>query len=270
VTFPSAKQQFEIRYYLWAISESEKECKESFRTLRSFKAGPVWKFHQYVQTLDGNDQLAFLSARLKRFHPSAVQALEEQYSEQENSLLRRFDQFRQVPSTVDQEIQARTLAGEKVRFANKGKIRRVLSAKFKDAFGGQCLGLASANEEAELRFKMKCGGWVVDTFFDFGRHESMIQYSHSISSESTFEHRGTQIPSMIIGVFISFASWLGISSQTEWRYIMDEDIEPVSSAAVWLCDHFFKITPKLLKGLECEKIAGPKSQSRPDQKWLKL
>jgi hypothetical protein len=35
---------------------------------------------------------------------------------------------------------------------------------------------------------------------------------------------------------------------------MDEDVDSACDAAIKLCGHFFEVAPKLLKGLEFEKI----------------
>ena len=37
-------------------------------------------------------------------------------------------------------------------------------------------------------FAMKCCGWVVSTKLYFGRRESLIQYKHSLESESRIHH----------------------------------------------------------------------------------
>jgi hypothetical protein len=51
VTLAQAKQEFEIRYYLWAISEFEKEIDEGFPNFRSFKTGAVWELNQFMRQL---------------------------------------------------------------------------------------------------------------------------------------------------------------------------------------------------------------------------
>jgi len=256
MTFSEAQQEFQVRYYLWSISEFEKEREESFASLRSFKAGQPQKFHQFVQRLDADDQKIFGAGRLKKFHPNAVRALGENYSAEEQTLLLKFDEFHRAEVVSGSGIDTKMLSG-KVKFASKRKLRKVLTAKFREAFGSQCLGLASVDEEPELQFKMKISGWIFDTFFDFGRRETFLDYHHSISSEAAFEYRGNQIPKMPMCNRISFCFWLGVCGQTQWKYLMDEDIEPVCQAAIMCCERFFAVAPKLLKGLEAEKIEGP-------------
>jgi hypothetical protein len=58
---------------------------------------------------------------------------------------------------------------------------------------------------------------------------------------------------MGIGSIISFNSWLGIS-QTEWKHLTNEEVEPACDAVIKHCRHFFEVAPKLLKGLELEKV----------------
>jgi hypothetical protein len=145
MTFEKAKKEFEIRYYLWAISEWQKEIDESFPNLRKFKNGAFWETYQVMQQLNKSQQLTLAHGLLKRFHPEAVKSLGENCSREEESL--------------------RALAS-----------------------------------------------------------------------------------------FISFSAWLGITSQIQWEYLTDEDVDPAYDAVIKHCRHFVDVLPKLLKGLECEKI----------------
>ena len=44
--FPEAKQEFSIRYYLWAKSDFEREIEASFPTLQMFTTGPAWQLYR--------------------------------------------------------------------------------------------------------------------------------------------------------------------------------------------------------------------------------
>jgi hypothetical protein len=255
VTLEKAKQEFQIRYYLWAISEFEKEIDQSFANLRSFKAGPIWGLHQFMQKLDRDKQLVLAHSLLKRFHPDAVKALGESCSDEESSLRDELDDFRRNSFGLEVEIPARRRAGEKIKFVSKGKLRKIIVARFREAFESQCVKMEIGPEWDPL-FDMKCCGWIISTQLWFGRHESLIEYSHSIVSETRIHHpQNPEItaPAMKLKHRISFGGWLGICSQTQWEYLMEEDIEPASDAAIKLCGYFFEVAPKLLKGLEFKK-----------------
>ena len=94
--FSKAKQEFQIRYYLWTSSEWEKEINESFPNLRSFKSGSVWETYQFMRLLDKNEQLILARALLKRFHSDAVKSLGESCSVEEENLRRVRDDFPQI------------------------------------------------------------------------------------------------------------------------------------------------------------------------------
>lgn len=99
MTFSEAKREFDIRYYLWSISEFEKEIEESFPTLRLFKTGTVWETLQFMRLLDRARQRTLAHALLKRFHPNAVAALGEITSAEEIALRSARDRFRDLRST---------------------------------------------------------------------------------------------------------------------------------------------------------------------------
>ena len=104
---------------------------------------------------------------------------------------------------------------------------------------------------------MKCAGWVVSTHFWFGRSSALLNYSHTIESEASYQHlgpSGAYMAPLVMETGISFSSWLGITSQVQWECLTDEEVEPACAAALKLCAHFFDVLPKLLKGLEGESV----------------
>jgi hypothetical protein len=258
MTFSKAQQEFQIRYYLWAISEFEKEINESFPNFRLFKSGTVWETYQFMQNLNRKEQLTLAHGLLKRFHSDAVKTLGESCSADEASLRWRRDNFSPIPSTFEEQLVERKKAGEKIKFVSKRKLQKAMMKRFKDIFGDQCVNL-NFDDIGDLSssFDMKCCGWILSTHFWYGRRESLLQYSHTISSEHDVEHHGPNGiygARLVMAYFISFTAWLGITSQTQWEYLMEEDVEPACDAAIKLCGHFFEVAPKLLKGLEFEKI----------------
>src|ERR1035437_5763871 len=93
MNFSKAQQEFQVRYYLWATSEWEKEINESLPNLRSFKSGTIWKTYQFMRLLDKNEQLTLARGLLKRFHPDAVKILGESCSPEEETLRQKRDGF---------------------------------------------------------------------------------------------------------------------------------------------------------------------------------
>lgn len=254
------KRQFAIRYYLWATSEWEREIAESFPRLRLFKTGFALEVYKFMRKLDTGDQRILARSLLKRFHPEAIQALDENCSKEEESLRSRLDAFRNWESA--KEIFGEEMEGKKRKSASKKKLRTVMAARFKAAFGAECIEIPLCPEQDEdFSFKMKFSGWIIDTRFWFGRNASLINYSHSISSEAAFEFPGYKggwsLPIAGLGTMISFNSWLGIASQTEWERVMNEEVEPACDEVIEHCRHFFAVAPNLLKGLELESERNP-------------
>jgi hypothetical protein len=255
--FSEAKKQFDVRYYLWATSEFQREIGESFPVLRSFKAGSAWKTYQFMQQLSKEDQWLLAKSLLKRFHPNAVEALGDMCSTDEESLRSRRDvAFSNIVSFGD-EIRAKKNAGELIKLASQRRLRKVMATKFVAAFGNECMELVFAEEQDDLRFKMKRAGWVVNTFFDFGRSNAVLNYNHNIESEKSFTCRGVEF-GMGIGAMMSFNSYLGIASQTSWSYLREDEVDLACAMVVKLCARFFEILPQLLKGLECEMVVPDK------------
>jgi len=257
------KQQFEIRYYLWATSEFEREIDELLPSLRLFQFGPVRELHHFMQKLDRDEQLNLAHSLLKRFHPEAVMALGENCSTEEESLRYRLDEFRRNPSgDINAGFAAKRCATE-IKFASKRQLLKLMAQQFQNKFEGRCIeSERTIQGDPRLEFQMNCCGWSVFTYFWFGQRESLIEYGHTISSEIVLDQhgpQGTYRAPFVISSMISFCSWLGISSQTQWQYLTIEDAGLACDTVTKLCGHFFEVAPKLLKGLEFDKIEGAKT-----------
>src|SRR5579863_6382688 len=96
MTFLEAQQEFQIRFYLWGLSEWEKEISESFPRLQAFKAGTAWEAYQFLRRLDPKEQMTFARSLVKRGLrgvPDAVRVLGESSSLEEESLLSVWSDF---------------------------------------------------------------------------------------------------------------------------------------------------------------------------------
>jgi hypothetical protein len=101
-------------------------------------------------------------------------------------------------------------------------------------------------------FRRKFAGWIVSTDFTFGRQESLISYKHAIVSEDVIHHPdNTEITAPAL--WLTFFSWIGISPM-EWEYLLPEDVEPACDSIVELCRQAFDVLPKLLQGIERDKV----------------
>ena len=243
-----AKREFEIRCYYWWISEFEKEINASFPNLRLFKSGYGWKLHYFMQKLEPRDQLVLAHARCKR-GSAYLKASAETMTEEETRLLDSFYQFAIEPSGLEVEIKARKQAGEKIKLGTKRNLRKAAVSKFVDAFGSQCFDM-NLGEEWDPLFHMKCCGWIISTQLYFGRSQPLINYRHMIVSETRIAHpQNPQItgPAMTLSPGVV---WL----VHQWDDIVEEDVDAVCNALVKQAGFFFEVAPKLLAGLEFDKM----------------
>jgi hypothetical protein len=252
--FSDAKQEFEIRNYLWSVSESEKEINENFPNLRLFKSGACWELHQFMQQLDRGEQLMLSHGRLKFIHSKILPVLGESISTDESILLDRFLKFGSQFDGV--RVPKLGPTGEKIKFASKSKIKKVIAAKFLDAFGSRCTKIPTG-EHRDIRYEMKVAGWIVYTFFIFSGRAYVLDYDHGIESEETIPNPPFPpelwMSAMRLQDGISFGRWLGLGG-TSWECLQPEEVEPVCDMVIKFCGQFYDVLPKLLKGLELDKI----------------
>ena len=245
VTSWEAKREFESRCYDWWNSEFEEEVNACFPHLKFFKSGLGWKMHHFMQQLTHSDQLLLARAIVKRWRSSDLFGV----SEKEKQLLELFDQSTSVPLGIEVEMRARKQAGEKIKMASKGKLREVAVAKFVEAFGSQCFDM-KLGEEWDPLFQMKCCGWIVSTQLTFGRRQPVLSYRHMIVSETTIAHpQNPEITGPAITLSLGVA-WL----VSQWEDIVEDDMDAVCNGLIRHAGLFFKAAPKLLAGLEFDKI----------------
>lgn len=252
MTISEATCEFQIRLYLWAKKRAAEEMREEFPHFWLFKGGLSWKYYRFVRMLEKTEQELFVSAHLRRSHRYAAKHLGEINSPEENAVEEPYFNFREF-SPFERELAIRRRAGEKVKFASKSKVQKAMIATFQKAFGAKGLETSQIPGYPVPFLRMKFSGWLVQTNFFFGRSSSLIQYNHLISSEERISHPttpGVTGPALLLQNALCW-TWM---ANMQWDYLNNEDVEPACDSVITLCHEFFDELPKLLKGIEREKV----------------
>jgi hypothetical protein len=219
------RDQFLVRFYRWAKEDSSREFREDFALLRRIDTEITTRFVEFAEKLNERERAVFSGAMVKRFHPRAVELLNDPASVQEASLIRLFSDWKGMQDWS---------AGRRQQLANKLSFRKLLLQKLIPVLG----------EPAEIRsnreswiHQQEIGCWLVRTWIDTGGRRG-LQYSHSISA-------GEFVPLLANA---SFLSWLGIST-TEWPLIEEGKEESTANCLLDLCSHFMRAAQTLLEGL---------------------
>lgn len=243
-----AKREFEIRCYYWHVAEFEKEIASDYPNLRQFKSGVGWKLYHFARRLDPPSQLGFAHAKLKR-GSTYLKESSEILTEEENRILHSFNEFVLQPSSRELEILEAKKTGAKVKLASKTKLRKTVIAKMLKSFGSKCVD-TKLNNEWDPQFHTKCCGWIVNTQIVVGRPPGILWYRHMVESEKRLDHPSYpqfKFPTLTLS---SGVAWL----ENRWEDVLDEEIEAVSEALVKHVGFFYEVAPKLLKGLEFDRV----------------
>lgn len=136
-----------------------------------------------------------------------------------------------------------------MKFASKRALRKAAVSKFVEAFGSQCFDM-KLGEEWDPLFQIRCCGWIVSTQLTFGRSQPVLTYSHRIVSETRIRHpHNPEITGPAMTLSLGFA-WI----VNQWDDIVNDEVEAVCNALIKHVGFFLEVAPKLLKGLEFEKI----------------
>lgn len=159
-----------------------------------------------------------------------------------------------IPQSFEEQVKAQKLAGEKIKFVSKKKLQKIVTLRVKDDFRNQCVE-CRIDEGYWTQFDIKCGGWMLQTQFNFGRkpglQQSRLGYWHDICSPKKAPHRA--MPEIMYPVaFLSRCCW---PCAWEWEYITEDDVELACDETFKYCRRFFEAAPRLLKGLDVEGIS---------------
>lgn len=159
-----------------------------------------------------------------------------------------------IPQSFEEQVKARQRAGEKVKFVSKKKLQKILTQKVKDVFGNQYVE-CRIDEGHWTAFDIKCGGWMLQTQFNFGRkpgyQQSVLGYWHNICSQKKVPHPAMPEVMYPVAHLCRCVSW---PCSWQWEYLTEEDVELACNETFKYCRHFFDAAPKLLKGLDFESI----------------
>jgi len=158
-----------------------------------------------------------------------------------------------IPQSFEEQVKARTKSGEKIKFVSKKKLQKIVTQRFKDAFANQYVEWR-VDEGHWSAFDIKCDGWMLQTQFNFGHRpgyqQSRLGYWHNICSQEKAPHPA--MPEVMYPVaHLCRCVW---PCSQEWEYLTDEDVELACGETFKYCRYFYEAAPRLLKGLEYEKL----------------
>lgn len=236
----------------WGESLSEKE--ESMCQ----KFDSFFRIKRYFQTFRQlRDEAKISDAKISfdRICVPAARTLFDTDSTDVDFLSSKLDAFLgSIPQSFEEQVKARMKAGEKIKFVSKKKLQKIVTQKVKDVFGNQ-YEECRFDEGHWTAFDIKCDGWMLQTQFNFGHkpayQQSVLGHWHNICSREKAPHPA--MPEVMYPVTHLYrcvrwpCSW-------EWEYLTEEDIELACGETFKYCGYFFEAAPRLLKGLEYEKI----------------
>jgi hypothetical protein len=214
--------------------------------------------YRHLQRLEKEREFTQARTLFQMMRPDAVKITSGDFDNDEELRSRLETLFGSMPSSFEEEMGAKELAGEKIQLANKRALKKAIKAKYMCAFGDQSAEpIETFAGEPDLLFKTRCCGWMINTYFFFNSREGSIEYYHDIQSEDTFEQPGQKgmcRAFLVLEYKLSFCSWMGVDGETKWKYVTESEVESVCEGVIKFCRHFFEVAPKLLKGIGLESI----------------
>ncbi len=218
-----AKQEFAVRLYRWAILDSHEEMDAGFPLVSRLGNGNAKSYLAVMSRLDVDRRKLLLAAFVKRFHPEAIDILDDYITGEEEALLEWADELR---------LEMGCIFPPPLRLSSK-KLRVLLKKELVERWGGQTQ-LKKMGPKI-FSFESTLAPWVVRTWFDYGRRP---EYFHHVDGDdATIAH------------LLSIESWMGISSTTDWTQGPANSEEEIAKTMVDAAQRFLDHAPALLEGL---------------------
>lgn len=228
----STRDEFFIRYYRWATTDSEREYLNDFPFLRKIKSKAVFRFLDFVAMLPQKDKEKFRIACVKRFHLRAIELTQEFLNPDETSLIERYFNFILHESSHEKSKLA-SLPPFKFSFeTNQRKFKSLLEKELEKIFGKA----DQAYGNSSWYYFMPVENWQLVTVVKPSKPPLYFQHILGTHSECLNEQ-------------INILSWMGITSMTCWDFMTNEDLEETSQTIPNLCLHFLKACSTLLDEL---------------------
>ncbi len=223
-------QQFAVRYYRWALLDTREESSAGFPLICRLGDENAKSYLAVMNSLDAARRQTLLTAFLKRFHPQAVELLDDGMSREEEALLDWADDQR------NEMCGAPPAPGLRIF---RRKLEKLVKAEILARFGGQTP-LKKMGPKM-FSFESSHGPWVVHTWFDCGRRP---EHFHNIKAGA-----------FTLVEFFTIQSWMGISSTTDWTIGPVKGGE-IAKTMIDSVQRFLDAAPDLLDGLSPPVTAG--------------
>lgn len=104
-----------------------------------------------------------------------------------------------------------------------------------------------------MLFGMKCHGWIIKTWFDFGRWAPEIRLEHKVwTGKWITKEQPAVLFANCIGFQLNYGNEIGIGSG--WENITVENVDPTCAEIIGHSRRMFDVLPKLLEGLDLELL----------------
>jgi len=230
----NVKLEFQKRYYYWALSDWDSEIQESFISLSRIKNPVVEAVLIAMDNIETYQRYYLASGLVGRFRKELLLHINKDFTKEEARLV---DYYMDTVQHISIESTLlRNFNQYKKQTLNKKLFKQTLIDKLAPVLGMNYQKLS----RYEWKYSLNIGSWHVDTYIDIGGRYHQLVYDHVIKGPGNF----------ILMDCISILSWLGISSQTSWRGLGNDDICSVVDSLSQIIYRFMVSAPILLKDLD--------------------
>ena len=232
----SVWQQFFKRYYKWSFEDWRRELAEDFKLIRMVNDRNSRCIIRLMRGLSHEQRLKAVQSLIRNVNQYALPMIQENIQKED---IQFKDFYSNALRLYDEEESLRTSYENIEHSATKPFDRKKLQKVIIDTLEADLGEPSPLIKGSEFSYKTTIGPWTVLTDIDTGGRFHQL----------TYEQRITDAEGKLFFGGVSLFKWLGISGQTMWQYLGDDDIESIAGSFRIILQQFLTATPRLLDGL---------------------
>jgi len=230
-----AKFKFEERYYLWSKELLKHEFSDGFPLLKSVKGTLAQHYLRILEQLDKHQAYSMAYALMRRGTKKVIlDKWDDTFTEEDQKYVDLYLQMEQLEDHKD-AMQRSPFEFRKKRKFNRRGFRRYIKSALKPVLGDEYEKWGGGL----WNYCTSIGCWKVRTRIDTGGRFDQLCYDHVIQITNVLR----------LCECTSLLHWFGITNQTDWNDLKDEDAESVAESLAKIVKYFLEAAPKLLEGL---------------------
>ncbi|HEY9692871.1 MAG TPA: hypothetical protein V6D15_11730 [Oculatellaceae cyanobacterium] len=239
VDIQQQKNEFQVRFYNWSLTEAQREVEENYPSLRKFNGLYALEFLDAICSFEEKEQYQIIRSLTRHAHRQALDVLGDSLTRKDRKNEKEFSQRKNKYFLKHSFNYNTELSKYQERLTRTSSEICESIGKYLQIFSND-LGHFSVLEKSKWRIRKIINTWNIDTRVKFDSEQCMLMYVHHISD--------INIKYSSLSGDILMLNCLGMAPAI-WTPWTEQAMTEALQSIVSLCTSFFEAATHLVDGL---------------------